>query len=275
MKAFAVLAVLGASLGLALPLHDTSSAPGAQTALTDPRASFQSLQQALLTLLSTDSRSKSSSQLASTLVSEAEQDQQGRSPFQQYQSQSADRNRNRNRHEELGFIRSLEKELKIDIQPTPSLSDPFSAAEHHRSTSSYGIFLGRWLPFKSQNQNQNQNQNQRAHPLQCNPTERPKAARTVTYFKPLDVLDIMEDYGPVCIALAIFVLVPIAYFVLELLELTARYFIRERFPERGRHRCQLVGPERQLRAVDALQREKMVESEKRWWLARRTRSRVL
>ncbi|KAJ5918311.1 hypothetical protein N7454_010686 [Penicillium verhagenii] len=275
MKAFAVLAVLaGASLGLALPLHDTSSAPGGQTALTDPRASLQSLQQALLTLLSTDSRSESSSQLASTLVSgaEREQGQQERSPFQQYQYQSADQKHNR--HEELGFIRSLEKEFKIDIQPTPSRSDPFSASEHHKSTSSYGIFLGRWLPFKNQNQNQkqNQNQNQRAHPLQCNPTERPKAARTVTYFKPLDVLDIMENYGPVCVALAIFVLVPIAYFVLELLELTARYFIRERFPERGRHRCQLVGPERQLRAVDALQREKMVESEKRWWLARRTRS---
>lgn len=234
MKLSVVYVVLGASasLGLALPIQENISAAVDRT-LSETRGFFHSPQKVV----------------AEGSISY--QPSQSQPPtFQQYTD--------RHRQEELGFIRSNEKEFNLPagLRPKPSQSGPFSTYDQPKSASSYGIFLGKWRPFRQD----------KAH--QCNQTQ---SAHTVTYLKPLDLLDIMENYGPVCVALAIFVLVPIAYFVLELLEITLQYFVRERFPQRGRDRLQLLGPERQLRAVNAWQREKIVEKEKRWWQARRAR----
>lgn len=234
MKLSAIYVVLGASasLGLALPIQETISAV-VDTALSGTRGLFHSPQKVVA--LGLDSNQPSQSEPPT---------------FQQYTD--------RHRQEELGFIRSNEKEFNLPaaLRPTPSQSGPFSTYDQPKSASSYGTFLGKWRPFRHE------------QPHQCNHTQ---SAHTVTYLKPLDILDIMENYGPVCVALAIFVLVPIAYFVLELLEMTLQYFVRERFPQRGRDRLQLLGPERQLRAVNAFQREKIIEKEKRWWQARRAR----
>ncbi|KAJ6114911.1 hypothetical protein N7486_000689 [Penicillium sp. IBT 16267x] len=239
MKLSAVYVVLGASasLGLALPIQESILSAVADTALSETRGFFHSPQK-VIPVDGSDSNQPSRPEPPT---------------FQQYTD--------RHRQEELGFIRSNEKEFNLPgrLRPTPSQSGPFSTYDHPKSASSYGIFLGKWRPFK----------NDQHQPHQCNPTK--PAAHTVTYLKPLDLLDIMENYGPVCVALAIFVLVPIAYFVLELLEITLRYFVREQFPQRGRDRLQLLGPERQLRAMNAWQREKIVEKEKRWWQARRAR----
>jgi len=235
MKFSAVYVVLGASasLGLALPIQESISA-AVDTAWSGTRGLFHSPQKDV-----TVDGSDSNRPVQSVPPT-----------FQQYTD--------RHRQEELGFIRSNEKEFNLpgELRPTPSQSGPFSTYDQPKSASSYGTFLGKWRPFRHD------------QPHQCNHTQ---SAHTVTYLKPLDLLDIMENYGPVCIALAIFVLVPIAYFVLELMEITLKYFVRERFPQRGRDRLQLLGPERQLRAVNAWQREKIVEKEKRWWQARRAR----
>ncbi|KAJ5652297.1 hypothetical protein N7507_009723 [Penicillium longicatenatum] len=232
MKLSAVYVVLGASasLGLALPIQK-SIAAAVDTAISETRGFFHSPQ----TVVAVDHTDSNPSKPPT---------------FKQYTD--------RHRQEELGFIRSHEKEFNLPggLKPTPSQSGPFSTYDHPKSASSYGIFLGNRRPFKHD------------QPHQCSHTQ---SAHTVIYLKPLDLLDIMENYGPVCVALVIFVLVPIAYFVLELLEITLQYFVRERFPQRGRDRLQLLGPERQLRAVNALQREKIVEKEKRWWQARRAR----
>lgn len=96
-------------------------------------------------------------------------------------------------------------------------------------------------------------------------------SRIITYLKPVDLLDIIDQHGPECVALAIFVLVPIAYFLLELLELAIGCCVRERYPRCGRDRVRLLGSERQLRAWSNRQREQFLESEKHWWQVRRTR----
>ncbi|KAJ5632823.1 hypothetical protein N7490_009162 [Penicillium lividum] len=233
---FTVFVVLGASLGLALPVHETVST--IQTALANSRDVFLSPQQLVLDASHPDPDSTET---------ETGTEQTQAPTIQQYISQ---------RREELGFLRSNEQEFNLpNLKPTPSNSGPFSKSDYHKSASSYGVFLGKWRPFKDQNH-------------QCKSTE----PHTVTYLKPLDLLDIMEKYAPICLVLVIFVLVPIAYFVLELLEVMLKYFVRERFPHRGRDRLQLLGPERQLRAVSNWEREKVVRSEKRWWQPRRSRN---
>jgi hypothetical protein len=81
----------------------------------------------------------------------------------------------------------------------------------------------------------------------------------------------INKYGPECVVLTLFVLVPLIYLVLRMLELAVMRCIRERFPHRGRERVRLFGPERQLRAWSNLRREQFLEDEKRWWQRRRAR----
>ncbi|KAJ5118947.1 hypothetical protein N7448_010653 [Penicillium atrosanguineum] len=96
-------------------------------------------------------------------------------------------------------------------------------------------------------------------------------SRIITYLKPAELLDFVDNHGPESVALGLFVLVPIAYFILELLELAIKSCTQERYPHRGRDRVRLVGPERQLRAWSHQHREMLVENEKHWWQARRAR----
>ncbi|KAJ5111063.1 hypothetical protein N7532_001598 [Penicillium argentinense] len=95
--------------------------------------------------------------------------------------------------------------------------------------------------------------------------------RVVSYSKPSDLIDVLDAHGPECVALAIFVLFPLAYFVLEGLELVVKSWVSEKYPHRGRERVRLDGPERQLRAWKNRQRE-MVLDEKKWWRTRQVRA---
>ncbi|KAF7718720.1 Uncharacterized protein PECH_004298 [Penicillium ucsense] len=95
---------------------------------------------------------------------------------------------------------------------------------------------------------------------------------TKTSFESIDLLDLFDKHGPECVALVMFVLIPIAYVVLGMIEFALRCCTCERFPDRGRDRVRLLGEERQLRAWSNQQREQMLENEKRWWEPRRSRS---
>jgi len=64
----------------------------------------------------------------------------------------------------------------------------------------------------------------------------------------MELVDLLGNHGPECVALAIFLLFPLAFLVLELIERALRYCTSEEFPRRGRDRVRLIGPERQLRA---------------------------
>lgn len=229
---FLTLLVL-ASLGTALPIYEGSSPAQTQSQ----------------TALST-SNEKSSLMAAHQWIMLGKPGFKDSPTFQEYVERHRD---------ELAFIRSNEKEFNIaglSSSSRPNIGSqpgPLSNAHRPKKTTPYGVYLGKLIPFKS------------GAPCKSNTTH------TAAYTKHLDFLDIMENYGPECVGLAIFVLVPIAYFVLELLELAFKYFVRERFPERGRSPVRLSGPERQIRALNDLEREMVVESEKQWWHTRRAR----
>ncbi|KAJ5710935.1 hypothetical protein N7488_005091 [Penicillium malachiteum] len=176
--------------------------------------------------------------------------------------------------QELAFIRSNEREFNLPARVTKSYTTskqaelgPLELSKSSQpKTSSYGVFLGKWLPSKRPYSTSHCHHNHHDPKSISNSSSEQSNSHTLAYLKPLDVLDVMESYGPECVGLAIFVLVPIAYFVLELLELLIKYFVREKFPERGRDRVRLVGPERQLRAMNDLQREKDVSDERCWYV---------
>ena len=162
---------------------------------------------------------------------------------------------------------------RIDL--TPKSTPSFAAKDH-----SYGILLGKSLSSKEQSTTSTNlsaststNANANASPVThgshgLGPVP---IMHRITHLRRVDIFDTLDRHGPECVALALFVLVPIAYLVLEMLDFAFRACIQERFPDRGRDRVRLLGPERQLRAWSNRQREKVLASEKRWWLMRRAR----
>lgn len=153
------------------------------------------------------------------------------------------------------------KTHSIDSKPLELHSEPDSSLGRL-----YGTFLGgmdNLMPSES-------------HPKNALAKSRQKglcesSKRVLTYLKPSNLFDTLETHGPECVALAIFVLFPLAYLVLELIEMAMRRWTREEYPQRGRERVRLLGPERQLRAWSNQQRE-MILDEKQWWQTRRARS---
>ncbi|KAF3390355.1 hypothetical protein F1880_009128 [Penicillium rolfsii] len=160
----------------------------------------------------------------------------------------------------------------------PGHTQPESESDNERDRAfrdHYGAVLGKLGKFISDKAMDSQptkdTQVQHTHDHHTStPTPTP-TSRTVTYLQPVDFLDIINKHGPECVALAIFVLIPIAYFLLELLELAIRCCVQERYPQRGRDRVRLLGPERQLRAWSNRQRDQFLEGEKHWWQVRKTR----
>jgi hypothetical protein len=155
-------------------------------------------------------------------------------------------------------------------KPGHAQPDSESNTERDRAfRDHYGAVLGKLGKFIS-NDDSAQPQAAKKAPTQYTKDHTP-TSRTITYLKPVDFLDIIDKHGPECVALAIFVLVPIAYFLLELLELAIGCCVHERYPRRGRDRVRLLGPERQLRAWSNRQREQFLENEKHWWQVRKMR----
>jgi len=126
-------------------------------------------------------------------------------------------------------------------------------------SSHYGSFVGKPI-FKDDPQD-----------AATSPAEQTCTSSRITYLEPADLLDVIDKHGPESVALGLFVLVPMAYFILELLELAIKSCTRERYPHRGRDRVHLVGPERQIRTWSNRERQMLVESEKHWWQTQRAR----
>jgi hypothetical protein len=156
----------------------------------------------------------------------------------------------------------------------PGHAQPESESESERDRAfrdHYGAVLGKLGKFISNDDNPDAQPAKNTQTQTQQTKNQTPTSRTITYLKPVDLLDIVDQHGPECVALAIFVLVPIAYFLLELLELAIGCCVHERYPRRGRDRVRLLGPERQIRAWSNRQREQFLESEKHWWQVRKTR----
>lgn len=164
------------------------------------------------------------------------------------------------------YIDTLREVPTISIGDASTKPEPTPTDSPVSSPGQYGTFLGKLI--SNDDHPKVSSDGPARSPARTNADS---TRQTITYFRAADLLDILDKHGPECIALGLFVLVPIAYFVLELLELAVRSCTREQFPRRGRDRVRLVGPERQLRAWGNWQREMMVESEKHWWQTRRAR----
>ncbi|KAI2786470.1 hypothetical protein POX_g08856 [Penicillium oxalicum] len=176
----------------------------------------------------------------------------------------------------LDYIRSLRHESKSPVVTEHSAH--YSASSSHEADSDnardrafrdhYGAVFGKSIAFSVRDNNEHTegvSSSEDAHQL-------PKTSATniLTYLKSIDVLDLLDKHGPECVGIAIFILIPIAYLVLGMIELALAYCTTERFPHRGRERVRLVGEERQLRAFSNRQREEMLASEKSWWESRKS-----
>lgn len=155
------------------------------------------------------------------------------------------------------YIARLRSGSEATGSNTGETADAKTPQDHPGSHSSpYGSFVGKSIS--------NDNPQDAKSPTKQTCTSN----RIITYLNLADLLDIIDNHGPESVALGLFVLPPIAYFILELLELAIKSCTRERYPRRGRDPVRLVGPERQLRAWSNQQRAILVESEKRWWTRR-------
>lgn len=86
-----------------------------------------------------------------------------------------------------------------------------------------------------------------------------------------DVAMICSRYGPELVALCIFLLVPISVVIVEIVDTLHDKMLTEQFPERGRGRVRLTGPERRMSVLAKCEREKMVrdQAQKSWVNSRR------
>ncbi|EEA19459.1 hypothetical protein TMatcc_009595 [Talaromyces marneffei ATCC 18224] len=90
----------------------------------------------------------------------------------------------------------------------------------------------------------------------------------------MDIAMICSRYGPELVALCIFLLVPMSVALVEIVDTLHDKIITEKFPERGRGRVRLTGPERRLSVLAKCEREKMVRDQaQRSWVNSRRGSR--
>ncbi|OQE25235.1 hypothetical protein PENSTE_c006G03880 [Penicillium steckii] len=75
------------------------------------------------------------------------------------------------------------------------------------------------------------------------------------YFNQAQQVDLFESHRPEFLALAIILLFPLAYLVLEFIERVVKRLTCEEFPRLGRNRVRLTGPKRQFRACTNERRE--------------------
>jgi hypothetical protein len=86
----------------------------------------------------------------------------------------------------------------------------------------------------------------------------------------IDLVIFYHEFSPEIIGIAIFLLVPAAVLAVEGMDMLREWWTPERFPQRGRGRVRLVGPERQLSVLSAWEREKIVQQQsQKWWTHRR------
>lgn len=87
----------------------------------------------------------------------------------------------------------------------------------------------------------------------------------------IDIADACSDYGTELVALCIFLLVPLAVVLVEVVDIIHDRWMPEQFPERGRGRIRLTGQARRMSVMEKLQREKVVQdqAQKAWAGSRR------
>ncbi|OKL63188.1 hypothetical protein UA08_01885 [Talaromyces atroroseus] len=116
----------------------------------------------------------------------------------------------------------------------------------------------------------------------CPPLSSPHQSRHATSFleqiqrslKHIDIIAVCSEYGTELVALSIFFLVPLAVILVEVIDMLHDRWVPEQFPERGRQRVRLTGPERQLRVLEKWEREKAVRDQaQKFWSSTRRGSR--
>jgi hypothetical protein len=86
-------------------------------------------------------------------------------------------------------------------------------------------------------------------------------------FAHLDPAIICSRFSPEIVGLCIFLLVPAAVMIVEIVDMLHDRWTTEQFPERGRGRERLTGPERQHSLLAKYEREKaaMDDQSQKWW----------
>ncbi|KAJ5397075.1 hypothetical protein N7509_005188 [Penicillium cosmopolitanum] len=171
------------------------------------------------------------------------------------------------------FLDKVNKFVELHGPKYQSVASNPSSNLHSEPDSSlgrlYGTFLGGMDTLMP---SENHPKNALAKSRLCKNGSCNSSKPIASYLNLSELLDLLDTHGPECVAVAIFVLFPLAYLVLELFERILKRCTHEKYPERGRDRVRLVGPERQLRAWSNRQREIVLE-EKQWWSPRQIRSR--
>ncbi|KAJ6003870.1 hypothetical protein N7540_013152 [Penicillium herquei] len=219
--------LLLSSLSLALPIHESSLVKGSD--ILEIQGQFQNsiIENGREYLIQNQGR-----------VFWQDKETGPASGFENSKPSSTEYDQNRHELEPL-FIESNGKECvlrkgvskfpSLAIQAGRGLSDP--SMHPHVKFSSYGVFLGKRLPRKKPYL---ACYHHFAHDpksgLNSSPIQLPYG--NIEYPDLFDILDVIASDGPRCAGLAIFILVPIAYFVLELTELLAKHCVREKSPER-------------------------------------------
>ncbi|KAH8690523.1 hypothetical protein BGW36DRAFT_364097 [Talaromyces proteolyticus] len=88
----------------------------------------------------------------------------------------------------------------------------------------------------------------------------------------LDPAVICNKFSPEIVGLCIFLLVPAAVMVVEVVDMLHDRWTPEQFPERGRGRVRLTGPERSITVLSNHEREKAAQHQSRKWWGHRRRS---
>lgn len=92
----------------------------------------------------------------------------------------------------------------------------------------------------------------------------------LSHFSHMDPAIICNKFTPEIIGLCIFLLVPAAVMIVEVIDMLHDRWTPEQFPERGRGRERLTGVERQYTIMEKYEREKAaMDQSQKWWGQRR------
>ena len=137
-----------------------------------------------------------------------------------------------------------------DSQKTISRSHKHNSEANPTSSHHYGVLVGKLPSFKGKESGM------KSKSQGCHDSRPLFKDHTATPLRSADLTEIIRQHRLESIGLAIVILGFIAYFVLEVIEITLKSCLEGRFPDRGRGRVRLKGRERELRAWSNSYREK-------------------
>ncbi|CRG82826.1 hypothetical protein PISL3812_00172 [Talaromyces islandicus] len=95
----------------------------------------------------------------------------------------------------------------------------------------------------------------------------------LSHFAHMDPATICSRFSPEIVGLCIFLLVPAAVMIVEVVDMLHDRWTPEQFPERGRGRERLTGVERQYMILAKYEREKAAMDQSQTWWGQRRRSK--